>query len=135
MSAPPAPSPRQTFRRRHRLTHATEFEGVYDLRLKRSRGPLTVFARPNARANHRLGLSVGRRIGNAVARNALKRKLREAFRQMQPNWPRHAAGGYDLVVNARPHRLYPLEAYRELLTDLAAQLHAEAMRRGLVQPA
>lgn len=135
MLTEPAPSPprRYTFRPRHRLTHANEFSAVYDLRLKRSRGPLTIFALPNSLPNHRLGLAVGARVGNAVARNGIKRKLREAFRQLQHDLPRHAAGHYDLLINVRPHAAYPLAAYRDLLGGLAAALHTEALRRGLAR--
>ena len=46
----------------------------------------------------RIGLSVGRRVGNAVARNRVKRVLREAFRHALPHWP----AGLALVVVARP---------------------------------
>lgn len=127
-----SPARRLTFRPRHRLTHANEFKAVYDLRLRRSRGPLTVFAHPNDRPHPRLGLAVGARVGNAVARNGIKRKLREAFRQLQHDLPGHAAGSYDLVINVRPHRAYPLEGYRELLQGLATALHEEALKRRLV---
>lgn len=125
--------PRLTFRPRHRLTHANEFKAVYDLRLRRSRGPLTIFALPNRFPHNRLGLAVGSRVGNAVARNAVKRRLREAFRQLQHDFHRHAEGGYDLVITVRPHDRYPLAGYRDLLAGLADQLHAEALRRGLVR--
>jgi len=41
---------------------------------------MTVFAVPNGLAHARLGLTVSRKIGKAVCRNLVKRRLREAFR-------------------------------------------------------
>lgn len=40
-----------------------------------------------ARTETRLGIVVSRRHGHAVARNRLKRTLREAFRRMSPQLP------------------------------------------------
>ena len=45
----------------------------------------------------RLGLSVSRRIGNAVVRNAWKRRLREAFRVARRKIP----AGHDYLVVVR----------------------------------
>jgi len=45
----------------------------------------------------RLGLIVTRKVGNAVARNRIKRVCRECFRR----WPGLLPGGIDLVVVAR----------------------------------
>lgn len=46
----------------------------------------------------RLGLAVGRRVGGAVARNRVKRWIREAARQVEPP----TGGPWDLVVIAEP---------------------------------
>lgn len=60
--------------------------------------PLAVLiAAPNASAHTRFGFAVGKRIGNAVTRNRVKRRLREAVRL-------HGAAvapGWDLVFVAR----------------------------------
>lgn len=45
----------------------------------------------------RLGIVVTKKIGNAVARNRVKRVCRECFRQ----WPDYVPGGIDLVVIAK----------------------------------
>lgn len=46
----------------------------------------------------RLGVTVSRRVGNAVVRNAVKRRVREWFRQVG----RERMAGRDVVVIARP---------------------------------
>ena len=88
-------------RRRQRLTRSGDFDRVF--RDGRSRGNrfLVLYAFPREDAGEagiRLGISVGRRVGGAVARNAVKRALREAF------WAAadELAGGHDFVLVARP---------------------------------
>lgn len=46
----------------------------------------------------RIGLSVSRRVGGAVVRNRVKRRLREVIRRQLAR----IAPGYDLVITARP---------------------------------
>ena len=53
---------------------------------------------PNEFGTPRLGLSVSRRVGNAVTRNVVRRRLREVFHASLDEVP----GSWDLVVSARP---------------------------------
>lgn len=118
------------FRSRHRLTHAREFAAVYDAKLRKSRGPITIFTLPNTLGHCRLGLSVGSRVGNAVTRNRVKRLLREAFRLEQHVLA--GIGGFDLVVTVRPHpggRALPLAQYRRMLVELVEEAGKEWRRR------
>jgi ribonuclease P protein component len=46
----------------------------------------------------RIGFSVSRRVGGAVVRNRVKRRLREVIRRKLAR----IAPGYDLVITARP---------------------------------
>ena len=56
----------------------------------------------------RLGLSVSRKVGDAVVRNRVKRRLREAFRLNL----HHLRQGVDLVLVARPSAAG--QGYRDL---------------------
>lgn len=47
----------------------------------------------------RLGLTVTKKIGNAVRRNRIRRRLREAARQILPQY---GSAGCDYVLIARP---------------------------------
>lgn len=116
---------RYTLGRTRRLTHAREFQAVYGSRCRKAIGPLVVHGKPNGLDHPRLGLSVGRKVGNAVVRNRLKRLIREAFRLMQHDFPR----GYDLIVVIRPHATLNLAAYQHLLHKAARQIHQEWDKR------
>lgn len=122
--------PQLTFGRHQRLTHATEFEAVYDSKVRKTAGPLTLFGKRNELGRTRLGLSVGRRVGNAVARNRFKRLLREAFRLEQHALPL----GLDLIIIVRPHATLRLAAYQRLLVDAAVSLDGEWSRRARRSP-
>jgi ribonuclease P protein component len=81
-----------------RLTDSPEFERVYRQGTAYRGRLFSVHAFPNEHGNPRLGLSVSRKVGNAVARNAVRRRLREVFHSCIPE----ISGDLDLVVSARP---------------------------------
>ena len=142
MHEPPAERPptrsaqRPLYRKRHRLSNDRDYQAVYDAKIRKAHGPLLVFIKPNTLPEHRLGLSVGRRVGNAVARGRVKRLLREAFRHERgalptPESPEEAepSAAYDIIVVARPHTLMPLGFYRATLAELVARAHRECAKR------
>ena len=116
----PEPGERSTFRARHRLTHAREFDAVFAARLNRVRGPVVVHALANGLGHPRLGLSIGRKVGMAVRRNRIKRWIRETFRLMQ-----HELACADLVVSVRPHKVMSFADFR---AQLAGAMTAAATR-------
>ena len=78
-----------------RLTKADDFLAVRRMGRSYSDRLLVLLALKNAVDNTRVGLSVSRRVGNAVQRNRIKRMLREVFRGSV------LIQGWDLVVIAR----------------------------------
>jgi ribonuclease P protein component len=64
------------------LTSKRDFEAVFKKGISSASKYLVVYARPNDLSINRLGLSVSKRVGNAVTRNRVKRLLREAMRKV-----------------------------------------------------
>ena len=88
---------RETFSRDDRLRKRTEFEECYSSGVRVSgRHFLLFLRRPTEPGKPRIGVSVSRRVGDAVTRNRVKRRLREMFRRARP------AEAVEIVVNARP---------------------------------
>lgn len=60
-------------------------------------GYLALYARKNRTSRNRVGITVSKKLGHAVVRNRVRRRLREIYRlneaQFQPGW--------DIVVVAR----------------------------------
>jgi ribonuclease P protein component len=86
------------FPRQARLTQPAEYRRVFDhCHCKASNRWMTVLATPNSRNMPRLGLVISRKAaGNAVARNRIKRQVRESFRHWQTQ-----LGSLDIVVIGR----------------------------------
>ena len=70
----------QRFLQDERLSLKRDFDRVFRKGRVFRFHEITVRALPNGLAQSRLGISVGKRHGNAVRRNRMKRLLREAFR-------------------------------------------------------
>jgi ribonuclease P protein component len=60
---------------------------------------LVVYCRKNGLSYNRLGLTTGTKLGHAVVRNRIRRRIREAYRLSESAY----VLGYDIVVVAR-HR-------------------------------
>ena len=129
LSSLPGGVPRHTFPARLRLTHNLEFDAVYGAKMKKVGSGVILFSSPNERPHARLGLSIGRAVGNSVMRNRCKRLVREAFRLMQHDLPVHERGGYDLIVALRRADLPELSRLCGVLLSLATESHREWEKR------
>ena len=79
---------------------------------------LVVYGLENGLPHARLGLSVSRKVGNAVVRNRWKRLLREAFRLQLAELP----SGLDLVIGPRADATPELDGLKDSLRQLARRI-------------
>jgi ribonuclease P protein component len=109
-----------SFKKIERLAKRPEFEKVMDTGKKKRVGRLCIiFYLPNELGRKRLGIIASKKIGNAVARNRAKRKIRETFRQIkhriEPALDIVIVSGKDVVK--LPYRVIEKELSNALLTE------------------
>lgn len=113
---------RESLPRESRLRGEAAFARVFAHRRSVSDGTIVLYGCPRddrpGPDGARLGLSVSRRVGNAIVRNCWKRRIREAFRRVRHDLPEKN----DFVVVARPG---PLPTQKSVPTQ-------ESMERSLV---
>lgn len=102
--------------RRLRLRHREDFRRLRSTGQTWAHPLLVLSIAPNQLPYNRYGVITARKVGGAVARNRVKRRIREATRHLHPR----IIPGYDLVFIARPRVstcAYPelLEAVEHLL--------------------
>ncbi len=90
-------SGRYAFPAERRLKKKAQFECARSEGRKFHSRHFLVYARKNGLGFHRLGVAVSRKVGNAVARNRVKRRLREFFRLTAPE----RSGAVDFLVIAK----------------------------------
>jgi len=119
------------FRPRQRLRRASDYRRVLR-RGMRLTGPLFVMVAVRVEGQtSRLGLTISRRVGQAVVRNRARRLLRESFRRL----PIAGEMAFDLVVIPKPEIVGRSQAevdseYGQRIRQLLARSEPQARRAG-----
>ena len=79
-------------------------------------GYLVLYARRNRTGSNRVGITVSKKLGHAVVRNRVRRRLREVYRLNEEKF----LPGYDIVVVARSRAIdAPFASLTKGYLDLA----------------
>lgn len=108
----------ETFPKKVRLLRGADFERVFGTKVFAADGVLVISADKSPIECTRLGLSVSRKVGNAVVRNRWKRLIREAFRRQKSELP----PGLDLVARPRAGAKDDFKAVFKSLMNLAKRV-------------
>ena len=88
-----------------KFSHSLKLNHIFQ-RLYRTSGQangyLVLYARRNRTDTNRVGITVGKKLGHAVVRNRVRRRLREVYRLNEDKFQ----AGWDIVVVARTRAIY-----------------------------
>ena len=121
--APLKPMCAHTFKPREHLRKRQQFLNAFKTGIRKESRNFTCILVENGLPWRRLGLTVGKRNGNAVQRNRIKRLLREYFRRNKALFP----DSTDIVISARngAARIN----YTELNQELTGLLQSGSVQR------
>ena len=100
-----------------KLNHV--FQRLYRKGSRSAMPTLALYSRPNGRKENRLGLTTGAKLGHAVVRNKIRRRLREIYRLHEAEF----RPGWDIVLVARSRAVdAPYQALEQAYLSLAGRL-------------
>jgi len=79
-----------------------EFKRLYNKGKSAASRCVVVYCRRNGKAENRLGVTVSTKLGGAVQRNRVRRRLKEAYRINEFRF----CAGYDIIIVARMKSRY-----------------------------
>ena len=97
---------------KNKLRQQRDFENVFKNGIFQKSSVFTAYSLENEETFSRLGVSVSRKVGNAVLRNRIKRVVREWFRKKCTDFPKTI----DLVIVFR--KVMPAFSRKALREDL-----------------
>lgn len=103
-----------------KLNH--EFRRLYAKGKNAAAPTLAIYCRKNGKNYTRLGFTVGVKLGNAVTRNRVRRRLREVYRTKESRF----LPGYDIVVVGR------VRAVHARYSEIERQFLQTADKLGLI---
>jgi ribonuclease P protein component len=84
--------------KKYRLAKREDFNKVYRYGKSAANHQFVLYVLPQPKLEHfRLGISVSKKVGNAVVRNRLRRMIKEVVRLKKEQW----TSGFDYIVIAR----------------------------------
>jgi len=103
MAAPPGPAahhlPDERLLPRERLRRRADYLRCYRTGRRRHGEVAILYFAPNPLGHPRLGITASRKVGDAVARHRIKRRIKEIYRRWQE---RTSLPSMDLVVHLKP---------------------------------
>lgn len=94
-----SPAAGETLAPGERLRSRAEFQRCYQTGRRRHGALAILYSAPNQLGHPRIGITVSRKVGKAVVRNRLRRRIREIYRRCIE---RRKLPALDLVVHLRP---------------------------------
>jgi ribonuclease P protein component len=126
---PPAPAPLdERLRPAERLCRRADYLRCYRTGRRRHGSLAILYFIPNQLGHPRIGITASRKVGKAVVRQRLKRRIRETYRR----WKRRSSlPAMDLVVHLKPEaKTADFQSFRaELLRLLGGLLERERTER------
>lgn len=87
-------------KKEYRVKSEKDFQRVFKAGTSVANRQFVVYSLPKSENDHyRVGLSVSKRLGNAVKRNEIKRRIRHSIRLLDQEWG--IQPNFDLIIIAR----------------------------------
>ncbi len=121
MASEPGAPRKERLPRAERLRRRSDYQKCYREGRRRHGALSILYSAPNGLPHPRLGMTVSRKVGGAVVRVRLKRRIREIYRRWSE---RSRLPAFDLVVHVKPAAA--AASFEELRAELQAQLRSLA---------